>query len=75
MMSRTFSSVDKDELRLAFAIAHKASENADLGQVERALFRRIAQHIWTAHGETPAIPPVGAGASALATLKQMGAKI
>jgi hypothetical protein len=60
----TFTAVDKDKLRKAFALAHQASEDsAHFSQSSRDKFRAIARLIWQAHGEKGQTPPVGVGAA------------
>lgn len=48
----TFMSVQRDRLQKAFALAHKASEDPDIGKIERKYFSAIATLIWLACGET-----------------------
>jgi hypothetical protein len=60
----TFTSVNKDKLQRAFALAHRASESDKLPATTRARFREIAVLIWDAHGEQ-GHPARGAGAELL----------
>ena len=66
-MERTFTSVDKELLPKAFALAHRASENPEIESNARAKFRAIAFLIWEAHGEAGA-PPSEAGKRILEVL-------
>lgn len=60
-MSMTFSSVNKEQLQQAFALAHQASEDGSLPLKVRRKFSAIANLIWRAHGERGAEAPRGAG--------------
>ena len=53
-----YISVDRDELQKAFALAHKLSENPDIGSRERKYFRAIAHLIWKSCGEAAHYPEV-----------------
>ena len=65
---RMFTSVKRHKLQRAFAIAHRAGEDANIPQDCRDKFRLVAKLIWDAHGE-PGQPPEGSGAK---LLEQMG---
>ncbi|MES2137015.1 MAG: hypothetical protein V4502_08155 [Pseudomonadota bacterium] len=60
----TFTSVNKDQLRRAFAIAHRAGEDPQYPQATRVKFKAIATLLWKAHGEE-GDPPQGSGAKIL----------
>jgi hypothetical protein len=47
----TFTSVSREHLQKAFAVAHKLSESPSVPLLQRRQFRVIAQLIWRAHGE------------------------
>ena len=71
----SFTSVRRDKLQKAFALAHRWSErrSLDLDEVSHADYRRrfqqIAKLIWEAHGE-PGEIPAGAGAALAAKLME-----
>jgi hypothetical protein len=53
----TFMSVQRDRLQKAFALAHRASEDYNIGATERKYFSAIATLIWLACGESKAPDP------------------
>jgi hypothetical protein len=55
-----FTSVTRQGLQEAFALAHRCAENPEYPIMARAKFASIAKLIWTAHGEAGE-PPAGAG--------------
>jgi hypothetical protein len=55
-----FTSVNKTKLQIAFAMAHRLSEDLTVATKERKRYRAIATLIWEAHGE-PGVPPKGSG--------------
>ena len=61
----TFTAVDKDKLRAAFALAHHAGESDKFPQRTRAKFKAIADLIWQAHGEKGSTPLPHVGAALL----------
>lgn len=56
-----FTAVNREQLQQAFALAHRASEDAKLPQATRAKFRQISTLLWKAHGENGKQPPEGCG--------------
>jgi hypothetical protein len=64
----TFTSVNREKLQKAFALAHKASENCDTPKSERLKFQLIARLLWEAHGEQGA-PPEGSGQELLEKMR------
>jgi hypothetical protein len=68
----TFTSVCRQQLQQAFAIAHKCSEDPHLSGEVRAKFQSIARLIWKAHGEGGRIPP-GAGEALLDKIERANA--
>jgi len=66
----TFTSVNKTKLQIAFAMAHRLSEDLTIAAKERRRYRAIATLIWEAHGEL-GTPPKGSG-KALVTKMDLG---
>ncbi len=66
----TYTSVDRDKIRRALALAHSASEDSSIPQIVRKRFFTIAHTIWKALGEDGAVPP-GWGTRTLAALSHV----
>ncbi len=54
-MSQSFTSVDREKIQKAFALAHRASQ-VQHRSWPRDKFREIARLIWEAHGEPGELP-------------------
>lgn len=65
--STTYTSVSKHTLQMAFAYAHKLSEDSTVPAPQRIQFRKISDLIWKAHGE-PGKPAAGVGQTLLASM-------
>lgn len=63
-----YTSVDKEKLQWAFALASHAGEDDAIPKDTRDKFRAIARYIWQAHDEHGHEAPKGVGKSLLDSL-------
>lgn len=69
----SYTSVSRVKLQKAFAVAHRASEDAWFSTEARTKFREIAKLLWEAHGEEGK-PPANAGAELLSKIEASEAR-